>query len=629
MNEIVCISAGSKNDFWKAWRIYYEHPNSINKQIIQQRHVFGCLVHIRKDNKGSYDEICDDLWNHLQEGKLNDFKNFKTSEYTTGSTKSVGDVFGSLEGKHIFLRQLVPKHNIGQHEFYEFHIIDKDNTKVTILTRYSHNTSCDHKLISTTHKDPLSILKYNYIELKFSDRGLNLCFSNDLKERGSHWLKVIFLPKFQNLMLSSRKEDNKSTEKLKFTPVVDVIQYYKLYDEMKSKYASNLIKNWTENTDPKKFVYEDIGIATYLLLLWNNGNANVEKRESQKFVDLGCGNGLLVHILNSEGHQGVGLDMRKRKIWDTYDSNTILKEEVIIPTEDTTYPEADWLIGNHSDELTPWLPVLAKRSNDHCQYFVLPCCPYQLNGQKFQRQNSTLSTYQDFMYYVKGISEMCDFDTFIDRMRIPSTKRICLIGLRKTKSNEEIDAINDKITNFIRISCQSVCGGDSNSEQEVQANNELGSTTGLNFKIRESTERVRNCTKLEPNLIKDILQVVTNKLLECECKISIVKNDVPRTWNRGGKLKISNLVHAISDDSLKKLKNECKGLQTLLKNHHFLFQVSKGEVQFRSPEELQRMSDNLLSSDLGIKWKKRDCWFNDNHPDGCPLNENKCSYKHK
>lgn len=138
---------------------------------------------------------------------------------------------------------------------------------------------------------------------------------------------------------------------------------------------------------------------------------------------------------------------------------------MIIPTEDTTYPEADWLIGNHSDELTPWLPLLAKRSNDHCQYFVLPCCPYQLNGQKFQRQNSSLSTYQDFMYYVKGISEMCDFDTFIDRMRIPSTKRICLIGLRKTKSNEEIDAINDKITNFIRISCQSVCGGDSNSEQ--------------------------------------------------------------------------------------------------------------------------------------------------------------------
>jgi len=26
------------------------------------------------------------------------------------------------------------------------------------------------------------------------------------------------------------------------------------------------------------------------------------------------------------------------------------------------YPETDWLIGNHSDELTPWIPVIAARS---------------------------------------------------------------------------------------------------------------------------------------------------------------------------------------------------------------------------------------------------------------------------
>lgn len=26
-----------------------------------------------------------------------------------------------------------------------------------------------------------------------------------------------------------------------------------------------------------------------------------------------------------------------------------------------TYPDVDWLIGNHSDELTPWIPVIAAR----------------------------------------------------------------------------------------------------------------------------------------------------------------------------------------------------------------------------------------------------------------------------
>jgi tRNASer (uridine44-2'-O)-methyltransferase len=87
-----------------------------------------------------------------------------------------------------------------------------------------------------------------------------------------------------------------------------------------------LLQIWPENTDPLKFVYEDVAIATYLLLLWEEerlqrGTPDVY----QTFVDLGCGNGLLVHILNSEGHQGVGLDVRKRKIWDLYPSHTKLQ----------------------------------------------------------------------------------------------------------------------------------------------------------------------------------------------------------------------------------------------------------------------------------------------------------------
>lgn len=43
------------------------------------------------------------------------------------------------------------------------------------------------------------------------------------------------------------------------------------------------------------------------------------------FVDMGCGNGLLVHILNSEGYNGVGLDVRSRKMWALYPQSTVLK----------------------------------------------------------------------------------------------------------------------------------------------------------------------------------------------------------------------------------------------------------------------------------------------------------------
>ena len=48
------------------------------------------------------------------------------------------------------------------------------------------------------------------------------------------------------------------------------------------------------------------------------------------FVDMGCGNGLLVHVLNSEGYSGVGLDVRSRKMWAQYPQSTVLKVLCVI-----------------------------------------------------------------------------------------------------------------------------------------------------------------------------------------------------------------------------------------------------------------------------------------------------------
>ena len=61
---------------------------------------------------------------------------------------------------------------------------------------------------------------------------------------------------------------------------------------------------WKERTDPKKYVIEDLSIAAYLLVLWDEERASDPSLPPQTFIDLGCGNGLLVHILTMEGHQG-------------------------------------------------------------------------------------------------------------------------------------------------------------------------------------------------------------------------------------------------------------------------------------------------------------------------------------
>lgn len=82
---------------------------------------------------------------------------------------------------------------------------------------------------------------------------------------------------------------------------------------------------WPEVTDPLKFVYEDIAIATYLLLLWRSERQRRGLASPQSFVDLGCGNGLLVYILAGEGHVGLGIDVKSRKIWDLFPSHVELR----------------------------------------------------------------------------------------------------------------------------------------------------------------------------------------------------------------------------------------------------------------------------------------------------------------
>ncbi|KAE9417096.1 hypothetical protein Angca_006462, partial [Angiostrongylus cantonensis] len=105
-------------------------------------------------------------------------------------------------------------------------------------------------------------------------------------------------------------------------------KYIVHYNMMKEKYGRQLVKNWTEKTDPKKFVYEDCGIATYLLEFWR-----IRECTPRKFVDMGCGNGLLVHLLNKEGVNGIGIDIRSRKIWANQLNDTTLIEAVFDPAQ--------------------------------------------------------------------------------------------------------------------------------------------------------------------------------------------------------------------------------------------------------------------------------------------------------
>ncbi|KAI8093311.1 uncharacterized protein BX664DRAFT_104771 [Halteromyces radiatus] len=206
--------------------------------------------------------------------------------------------------------------------------------------------------------------------------------------------------------------------------------YVNKYQEIKTRYADVLVRAWTEKTDPKKFVYEDIAIASYLICLWLEEEKKTKRKPN--FVDLGCGNGLLTYLLTSEGYDGYGVDMANRRIWEKLSDGKpdMLKVEALYPAT-VTY-EADWIIGNHADELVPWIPIISTKSGNHCKFLVIPCCMYGLDGsRKLSLMNEPGGKYRAYTNYIKSIANQCGFHCEEDYLRIPSTKNIALIGRQR------------------------------------------------------------------------------------------------------------------------------------------------------------------------------------------------------
>lgn len=250
--------------------------------------------------------------------------------------------------------------------------------------------------------------------------------------------------------------------------------YQDLYLALKTKYAAQLIQGWQEVTDPQKHVFEDLGIAAFLISLWkrmfddessSSGLQDSAWRKKIKFVDVGCGNGLLVNILGLEGFRGVGLDLRSRKSWPAYQAAGARLSEwtfepisLLTPFDSEGGDEDDvwrgaFLVGNHADELTPWIPLLA--THHRCTGFInIPCCYYALEGGKNftltlkpgpkldtasddtrtkATQEITLpSRNQQYLAYIANLTRETGWQVELEALRIPSTKNWAFIGRTPT-----------------------------------------------------------------------------------------------------------------------------------------------------------------------------------------------------
>ncbi|KAL3460635.1 hypothetical protein BJX64DRAFT_262720 [Aspergillus heterothallicus] len=234
-----------------------------------------------------------------------------------------------------------------------------------------------------------------------------------------------------------------------YAPIKDnVIPRHKVqdtYSRLKTKYAADLCSRWVESTEPSKHVFEDLGVASFLIELWREMYGCVPADETQPcskaesrptdsaesidresssafpgFVDIACGNGILVYILLQEGYPGWGFDARRRKTWGIFSASVQehLKEEIYIPkpfadelpsaesslqgvkthtATPPTFPERTFIISNHADELTLWTPLLATLLNptQPQPFLAIPCCSHSLSGARYRyppQNNSSANT---------------------------------------------------------------------------------------------------------------------------------------------------------------------------------------------------------------------------------------------
>ncbi|XP_068132769.1 probable tRNA (uracil-O(2)-)-methyltransferase [Hyperolius riggenbachi] len=461
------------------------------------------------------------------------------------------------------------------------------------------------------------------------------------------WMTNELLPRLAKWSTEDRRSDFKSTLSL-----IAVDKYSKLYQSLKGKYK-DMVKVWPEVTDPEKFVYEDVAIATYLLVLWEEERSENGLNEKQSFVDLGCGNGLLVHILSNEGHPGRGIDVRKRKIWDFYGPQTILQECAITPSDEHLFPETDWIIGNHSDELTPWLPVIAARSSYTCRYFVLPCCFFNFNG-KYNRRSSKKTQYREYLDFVTEIGTRCGFNVEEDCLRIPSTKRVCLIGKTRRYGIEEEAQIDKERTQYIvshsNDPSHPTCRGEDTAECGHHIDSANGEEScshstddpqgghkhwGSGFQPRDKVEQVRNCALLPRDFIDGVVLQVAQLLLHPNTQedTDSAAEGANRTWNRGRCITLREVAEVLDRETLQRLKSECGGLQTLLRNNHQVFEVMNAKVSIRDWSQdkqttLKKHKAEAKKRLLPDVLKTRLCWFYVHHPNGCPRAASQCPYAH-
>uniref|UniRef100_A0A914Z0S6 tRNA (uracil-O(2)-)-methyltransferase n=1 Tax=Panagrolaimus superbus TaxID=310955 RepID=A0A914Z0S6_9BILA len=415
--------------------------------------------------------------------------------------------------------------------FYYFNFISCDISYPS-FTRYSYVVA-----IESTEKGGY-LQAYFAITCPSTDDPSVLIFTDNIVKGISHWIH-------------SQKKANVNVPLC----CVPSSYYSVLEDVRKHSVVQGLSNCWSnfERTNKAKHLYEDVGIVAYLATYWlSNAIKDVH------FVDIGCGNGVVSYLLNSiyGNHvKGVGYDVKSRKIWEYYKSegHDVLKVQTItpnFPSLEQPFPlETNYIIGIHTDEMTPWIPLIAMKRK--CNFFLLPCCPFDFFGRFVKRNQHSGDNEWEYFNYIVSLAQTLGFDVKTDLLKIPSEKKTAIIGTIPA-SGELLCDYNPEWENVIKKLM----------EPSFKANNYRG------FQPRLSEIEVKNCTKLPIEVRNSINQSIVNILQSAA--------------NLEDGVSLKNIVSQLSNEQTNYLKSQNGGLQTFIKNNRAGYNLNRGNVILRN-----------------------------------------------
>ncbi|KAJ2994502.1 hypothetical protein HDV02_001523 [Globomyces sp. JEL0801] len=181
--------------------------------------------------------------------------------------------------------------------------------------------------------------------------------------------------------------------------------------------------------------------------LISNHNENTDRRIIRQLIPRQPEKDVVVTqelIVSSSDNQ---MSVQHRAINHNNETSLISLERPIYPMEEKL-EDVDWIIGNHPDELTLWIPIMASISKT--KFMIIPCCLHELSGQKFTKLDVNLGRYMTYCKAIEKLSTNLGFQIEWEHLRIPSTKNICLFSRNQTIV-DGIDSIIDDLTKTVHF----------------------------------------------------------------------------------------------------------------------------------------------------------------------------------